>query len=60
MTSVVRVVPDVTGLDKAFDYTVPAELAARVRIGTIVRAPLHGRRVRGWVCLLYTSDAADE
>jgi primosomal protein N' (replication factor Y) len=59
MTSVVRVVPDVTGLDKAFDYTVPAELAARVRIGTIVRAPLHGRRVRGWVVDLDPADAVD-
>jgi primosomal protein N' (replication factor Y) len=24
-------------------------LSARVRVGTIVRVPLHGRRVRGWV-----------
>jgi primosomal protein N' (replication factor Y) len=44
---VVRVSPDVTGLDKEFDYAVPAGLAAPV--GTRVRVPLHGRRVAGWV-----------
>ncbi len=46
----VRVVPDVTGLDKQFDYLVP-EHAARltIAVGAIVRVPLHGRRVRGWV-----------
>ena len=27
----------------------PAELVAVVRVGTIVRVPLHGRSVRGWV-----------
>jgi primosomal protein N' (replication factor Y) len=45
----VRVLPDVTGLDKAFDYSVPESLRGRLTIGTIVRVPLHGRRVRGWV-----------
>ena len=34
---------------RAFDYAVPDEHAALVRVGTIVRVPLHGRRVRGWV-----------
>jgi primosomal protein N' (replication factor Y) (superfamily II helicase) len=47
--TVARVLPDVTGLDKLFDYAVPAELAGRVDAGSIVRVPLHGRRVRGWV-----------
>jgi primosomal protein N' (replication factor Y) (superfamily II helicase) len=28
---------------------VPDDLAADLRVGTIVRVPLHGRRVRGWV-----------
>jgi primosomal protein N' (replication factor Y) len=28
---------------------VPEEAAGIVRVGTIVRVPLHGRRVRGWV-----------
>ncbi len=27
----------------------PDALDARVAVGTIVRVPLHGRRVRGWV-----------
>ncbi|MFM8267790.1 MAG: hypothetical protein ACKOA2_07200, partial [Ilumatobacteraceae bacterium] len=46
---VARVVPDVTGLDRVFDYLVPDRLASRVTIGTRVRVPLHGRRVGGWV-----------
>jgi primosomal protein N' (replication factor Y) len=39
-------VPAVT---RAFDYTVPEEVETLLRVGTIVRVPLHGRRVRGWV-----------
>jgi primosomal protein N' (replication factor Y) len=46
---VVRVVPDVTGLDKQFDYTLPDALAGAVTVGTVVRVPLGGRRVGGWV-----------
>ena len=46
---VARVLPNVTGLDKQFDYLVPERLAALVTLGTIVRIPLHGRRVGGWV-----------
>jgi primosomal protein N' (replication factor Y) len=49
LSGICRVVPDVTALERAFDYLVPDELSARVRVGTIVRVPLHGRRVRGWV-----------
>lgn len=49
---VARVVPDVSGLDKQFDYLVPAALEATLRVGDIVRVPLHGRRVRGWVVRL--------
>ncbi|MFM7615864.1 MAG: hypothetical protein ACKO72_00145 [Actinomycetes bacterium] len=45
----VRVRPDLPAVDRAFDYLVPAAAEARVTIGTIVRVPLHGRRVRGWV-----------
>ena len=44
-----RVVPDVTGLDKQFDYLVPPDLADQVRVGTMVRVGLAGRRVGGWV-----------
>jgi primosomal protein N' (replication factor Y) (superfamily II helicase) len=45
----VRVLPDVTGLDRQFDYSVPDPLRASMVVGAIVRVPLHGRRVRGWV-----------
>lgn len=41
--------PDVPAVDRAFDYLVPPDVADAVRVGTIVRVPLHGRRVRGWV-----------
>jgi primosomal protein N' (replication factor Y) len=44
-----RVLPDVPAVDRAFDYAVPIELADAVGVGTMVRVPLHGRRVRGWV-----------
>ena len=46
---VVGVLPDVPAIDKVFDYTVPAAMDADVRVGTIVRIALHGRRVGGWV-----------
>ncbi|HMF83047.1 MAG TPA: hypothetical protein VKI01_07210 [Acidimicrobiia bacterium] len=46
---VCRVQPDLPAVARAFDYLVPADLARLVRVGTIVRVPLHGRRVRGWV-----------
>jgi primosomal protein N' (replication factor Y) len=43
---VATVVPDVTGLDKEFDYLVADD---DVVVGTIVRVDLHGRRIGGWV-----------
>jgi primosomal protein N' (replication factor Y) len=46
---VVRVLTDVAGVDKEFDYTVPDGLAAAVQPGTMVRVDLAGRRVGGWV-----------
>ncbi len=46
---VVRVVPDVSGIDKAFDYIVPDQWADRVEVGSLVRVELNGRRVGGWV-----------
>ncbi|MEM9654142.1 MAG: hypothetical protein AAGA65_18755 [Actinomycetota bacterium] len=46
---VVRVLPDVSGLDKEFDYLVPARFADQVELGSLVRVELHGRRVAGWV-----------
>ena len=58
-TAVARVLPDVTGLDKEFDYLVPDDLAERISIGTIVRVELHGRRVGGWVVDLLDGDESD-
>jgi primosomal protein N' (replication factor Y) len=46
--TVVRVLPDVTAIDREFDYLVPPELGA-LAVGTLVRVPLQGRSVRGWV-----------
>jgi len=48
-STVATVVPDVTGLDKQFDYLIPPDLYERVHVGTIVRVELHGRRIGGWV-----------
>ncbi|MEO7369407.1 MAG: hypothetical protein ABIZ69_01000, partial [Ilumatobacteraceae bacterium] len=53
---VARVVPDVTGLDKQFDYLVPDPLRAHVAVGSMVRVPLHGRRVGGWIVSLGPPD----
>jgi primosomal protein N' (replication factor Y) (superfamily II helicase) len=55
---VARVVPDVTGLDKHFDYIVPEPLRARVAVGSMVRISLQGRRVGGWVVALGAPDGA--
>ena len=49
MSTVVEVLPDVSGIDRTFAYEVPAELSNQVSIGSIVRVVLNGRRVRGWV-----------
>ena len=46
---VCRVRPDVPAVTRAFDYLVPPDLAHTLRVGAVVRVPLHGRRVRGWV-----------
>lgn len=47
--SIARVVPDVAAIDRPLDYLVPDRLDGHVRVGSVVRIPLHGRRVRGWV-----------
>lgn len=47
-TQVVRVLPDVPALDREFHYEVPPSVA-RLSVGDVVRIPLRGRRVRGWV-----------
>jgi primosomal protein N' (replication factor Y) len=46
---VCRVLPDVSAVERTFDYLIPDALAADVARGSIVRVRLHGRRVRGWV-----------
>lgn len=56
---VARVLPDVTGLDKEFDYLVPTELADTAVLGARVRVELHGRRVGGWIVELDPVDALD-
>ncbi|MCU1491706.1 MAG: priA [Acidimicrobiaceae bacterium] len=36
-------------MDRCFDYALPEALASACPVGTVVRVPLQGRRVRGWV-----------
>ena len=61
---VARVLPNVTGLDKSFDYLIPDDLTVPprfgpVRVGTVVRVELHGRRIGGWISeILDLGDAA--
>ncbi len=56
LSLVVRVVPDISGIDKTFDYLVP-EHFGNVEVGTIVRVTLNGRRVDAWVVDLVGSRA---
>jgi primosomal protein N' (replication factor Y) len=46
--TIARVLTDVAGIPKEFDYLVPEALETRVTVGTMVRVPLGGRRVGGW------------
>jgi primosomal protein N' (replication factor Y) len=55
MNTIVEVLPDVSGIDRAFAYEVPEALAGTITVGCIVRVVLHGRRVKGWVI----AEAAD-
>ena len=48
LTAAVRVIPDVSGIDKTFDYAVPDRFGV-VDVGSIVRVELNGRRVDAWV-----------
>lgn len=43
------VLVDVPAVERTYDYSVPAALADRIGVGTMVRVPFHGRRVAGWV-----------
>ncbi|MGH9277466.1 MAG: hypothetical protein ACRD12_05080 [Acidimicrobiales bacterium] len=57
---VARVLPDVAALNRPFSYLVPDALRDRVTVGTVVRVPLHGRRVRGWVVGLADEAGTDK
>lgn len=48
-TEIVGVAPDVTGVDRIFDYSVPDHLRPLIELGARVRVVLNGRRVGGWV-----------
>ncbi|MGI9623355.1 MAG: hypothetical protein ACR2PK_11005 [Acidimicrobiales bacterium] len=61
---VVRVLPDVPAISKEFDYAVPEPWrtdgrASSIRLGTMVRIELHGRRVAGWVTEIDPADGPD-
>src|SRR4051812_16003489 len=55
---VARVVPDVTGLDKQFDYLVPETMHDHVAVGAMVRILLNGRRAGGWIVELGQPDGS--
>ena len=59
MSRIARVVVDVTGVDKPFDYLIPDELASTVVVGARVRVPLHQREVPGWVSAVLDSQHSD-
>ena len=40
---VAGIVPDLTGLDRVFDYLVPVDLVSTIEIGSKVRVSLNGR-----------------
>ena len=57
MSRVVRVLPDEPAVDREFDYllsdsVVESSECSEVRVGTVVRVDLRGRRVRGWITAL--------
>jgi primosomal protein N' (replication factor Y) len=56
---IASVVPDVSGIDKVFDYIVPDSLVERVWVGARVRIDLNGRRVGGWVVELAPVEDAE-
>lgn len=51
MNRAARVIPDVASfaVDDGFWYSVAEHLGPDLHVGSIVRVPLSGRRVRGWV-----------
>ena len=59
MAVIARIVPDVTGVDKVFDYLVPEALVGKICVGDRVRVPLHNRNVAGWVVQLGDATTSD-
>jgi len=57
---IASVVPDVSGIDKVFDYIVPESFAQRAWIGARVRIDLNGRRVGGWIVELSSVATQEE
>jgi primosomal protein N' (replication factor Y) len=55
---VARVLPDVAGIDKEFDYLVPEQERGLLEVGDQVRVDLSGRRVGGWVTALGVEPAS--
>ena len=55
-------VPDIPtfAVDDGFAYRVPPALLDQVEVGSLVRVPLAGRRVRGYVIGLETGDGASD
>lgn len=47
----------VFALDRPFDYAIPERMRDRVAVGSVVRVPLHGRRVRAFVTDLLSEPA---
>lgn len=54
---IAEVVPDVTGIDRTFDYSIPEELEATAIVGSRVRIDLNGRRIPGWIVSLHDERA---
>ncbi len=46
---IIRVLPDVSGLERQFDYLCPVRWADDLAVGSLVRFDLNRRRVAGWV-----------
>lgn len=59
MSRIARVVVDVTGVDKPFDYLIPDSLSPSVQVGSRVRVPLHRREVPGWVLRVLEPEESD-
>lgn len=55
---IARVLPNVTGLDREFDYLVPPTLGP-LAVGDLVRVVLHGRRIEGWIVSFPESSAVE-